>query len=84
MVKLTAKRRMQYGKRRLVAGDVFEARDKDARLLTLLGRAAVYIEPPKPKRKKAEEVAVYDAVEPAPAHELAPGEYLRRDMRAED
>lgn len=75
MVKLTAKRGMKYGTRRLAPGDVFDARDKDARILTLLGRAAVYIEPPRPKRKKADE-AVEQAIEP--------GEYLRRDMRAED
>lgn len=75
MIKLTATRSLKYGTRRLAPGDVFDARDKDARILTLLGRAAVYIEPPRPKRKKADE-AVEQAIEP--------GEYLRRDMRAED
>ena len=78
MIKLTAKRAMKYGTRRLGVGDVFEARDKDARILTLLGRAAVYVEPPKPKRRKAEE-----AEAPVEAPVVA-GEYLRRDMRAED
>lgn len=75
MIKLTATRSMKYGTRRLALGDVFDARDKDARILTLLGRAAVYIEPPRPKRKKADEV-VDQAVEP--------GQYMRRDMRSED
>lgn len=78
MIKLTAKRRMKYGTRRLAVGDVFEARDKDARILTLLNHAAIYVEPPKPKRKKAEEAEAPVEV-PVDA-----GEYLRRDMRAED
>ena len=77
MIKLTATRSMKYGSRRLVPGDVFDARDKDARILTLLGSAVVYVEPPRPKRKKAEEVVQQ-------ASELDLGEYRRRDMRVEE
>lgn len=52
MVKLIANRRMQYATRQLRAGDLFDARPKDARILVLLQRADLYVEPPKPKRGK--------------------------------
>lgn len=45
MVKLIANRAMRYGTRSLTAGDVFDARPKDARVLTLLRRAERYVEP---------------------------------------
>lgn len=84
MVKLTAKRRMQYAGRRLVAGDVFEARSNHARVLMLLNRAAIYVEPVKPKRRRAAERADEQVVEQIDETVIEPGEYLRRDMRAED
>lgn len=62
MVKLIANRRMQYATRQLRAGDVFDARPKDARILVLLQRADLYVEPPKPKRGKK----AADPVEVAP------------------
>lgn len=55
MVKLIANRRMQYGTRQLRAGDLFDARPKDARILVLLQRADPYVAPPK-RGKKAEVV----------------------------
>lgn len=62
MVKLIANRRMQYATRQLRAGDLFDARPKDARILVLLQRADLYVEPPKPKRGKK----AVDPVEVAP------------------
>ena len=48
MVKLIAKRSQTYATRRLTAGDVFEASNRDARILTAIGRAARYVEPDAP------------------------------------
>lgn len=62
MVKLIANRRMQYATRQLRAGDLFDARPKDARILVLLQRADLYVEPPKLKRGKK----AVDPVEVAP------------------
>lgn len=64
MVKLIANRSMRYGTRRLMAGDVFEARHKDARVLVLLKRADKYVAPKRGRKpKQAEEpVAVVDPV----------------------
>lgn len=54
-VALIANRSMRYNTRRLVAGDVFDARPKDAKLLVLVNRADVYVPPVKAKGRKREE-----------------------------
>ena len=64
MVKLIANRRMRYGTRRLQAGDLFEARPKDARILVLLNRADKYVEPVKKRGKKESEPVREPVVEP--------------------
>lgn len=67
--KIVAQRSMRYGTRMLRAGDVFEAKDRDARLLVAIGRAkpvevviaATVIEPP-----TEEERAKIRAIAPSP------------------
>jgi len=48
MVRLRATDRISYGGKRQVAGDVFKASQKDARLLIVLKKAEYYVEPPAP------------------------------------
>lgn len=71
MVKMIASRGMRYGTRHLVAGEVFDANGRDARILALLRRAGRYIEPKAvepPKSKARRAVApVEPAVEPVEA-----------------
>lgn len=43
--KLVASRKMRYGTRRLLPGDVFEAPKRDAHILTKLKRAQPYVRP---------------------------------------
>lgn len=45
MMKLVARKPMTYGTRHLVAGEVFEARPADARLLKAIRKAADHVEP---------------------------------------
>lgn len=80
MPTLKALKRFPYGRKVMEPGQPFEASDKDARLLKMLGKASDMDPAPKhvnlPKQK----------VEEAPAEPEAPlhGRYQRRDMRATD
>jgi hypothetical protein len=77
---LKALKRFPYGRKVLEPGEPFEATDKDARLLKMMGKAKDPDPAPKmvdlPKRKTEE----------APAEPEAPlsGHYRRRDMTATD
>lgn len=69
MVKMIASRGMRYGTRHLVAGEVFDANGRDARILALLRRAGRYVEPkavePKAVEPKRKAPRATEAVEPA-------------------
>lgn len=63
-----------YANRRLEAGEQFTVRNqRQAKLLTALGKAVVYVPPPKPKAE----------TKPEPK-ERPKRQYRRRDMKAED
>lgn len=85
-MKLTATKRLgRYAGKVLKAGDVFEAKSSDARILLAINRATPYVEPPKPKyvppvvtyAPKDMQAEATDLDKPKRA-------YLRRDMTAKD
>jgi hypothetical protein len=81
-MKLTATKRLgRYGGKVLKAGDVFDAKPADARILLAINRATPYVEPPKPRLA----IPVYKDMQ-AEASELDKPKrsYLRRDMTAKD
>lgn len=82
MPKLVALKELYYARATYLPGAVFEAHEKHARLLKAIGKAA---DVPPAKKKPAHvdiPAPVKGAEEPAPLSE--PGQYQRRDMRAED
>jgi hypothetical protein len=68
MVKLRAVKNLKYGTRRLLAGEEFDASDKDAKLLIGIKKASAVRQPahvPPPPPAVAEKIAA--AVTPAPS-----------------
>lgn len=60
-MKMQAVKAMTYGTRRLVAGDVFDASARDARILTAIGKASAHvveIDPMDALRAEAEALGV--------------------------
>jgi hypothetical protein len=55
MKEMEATKRLRYGTRRMLAGDTFMARPRDARLLEAIGRARPYVAPPDPLAPLREE-----------------------------
>jgi len=77
-MKLVALKGMRYAGRALVAGDEFEASDKDANLLRRIKKARDATTAP-----SARPPTLPNIPEAAPAGRGVP-RYARRDMRAED
>ena len=90
MVKIVATQNMPYGHRRYVAGEEFDASEKDARLLVKIGRAA-HVSPARQAQTVVQPVSVAPAPEvtapepkeAAPEAPASPQQYHRRDMTAE-
>jgi hypothetical protein len=78
-VELIATASYHYAGERLKAGDKFTATDRDARLLTLVGKAK---EAAKPKKVAAKKIAEKGKYARSDMH-AEDGEYARRDLRAE-
>lgn len=80
-MQLMARRPMTYGlpARRLKTGDLFQAPDKDARLL-ILTRAAMETPPPRPDPEEPDEDEPIEQPEEPPRTKR---KYTRRDLRAE-
>lgn len=74
MPRLQAIREVRYAGVTYLAGDTFDASDKDAKLLKAIKKAVA----------AAEEPAVEIPKEEPPAPNFEAGHYRRRDMRAED
>lgn len=74
-MKMKALKSHTYGGRTVHAGEVFHARDKDARLLRALRRAVVHVEDvaADPEPEKSQDAAIAKPRRP----------YKRRDMKAE-
>lgn len=68
-MKLVAAKELRYAGRSLKAGESFEASEKDAKVLKAIGKAK---DPPRRGRPPKDGIAAET------------GEYLRRDMRAEE
>lgn len=82
-MKLVALKELRYAGATYLPGAMFEAADKDARLLKAVKRAAdASTKPAKPAHVDIPAPPAKEAEEPSP--EFVPGHYQRRDMRAED
>lgn len=83
-MKLKAIQYMRYNRKPVKVGEVFEVASQDARILIAIGRAEVYVEPPKrqvPAVFKPIDAPVED--EKVEVDEPKKRAYKRRDMVAE-
>jgi len=81
-MKLKACKHIRYGGKSLKAGEVFECKPADVRILMAIKHAEAYVEPVR-KSYVSRNVVAEPVASPEPVDETPKRHYKRRDMTAE-